>query len=219
MRDFQACLIVLLALVLSCTSYALATSAKVERIDRPASPVIPEPIWKALDPKGYRITLENGSRLCDLWLRNDTPKSTTKAPDAALYPQFAPSTMVGVISFPEPSTDYKGDPVPAGLYTMRYELLPADGNHLGVAPNPDFVLLVAAGSDPDPAAQFKAPELINLSRKAAASQHPVPFSLVQPGDTEIAKDDQDHWIFTGNIKMADGSVVRLGLVVKGTAPQ
>ena len=217
MRRFRACLLVL---ILSCGSYRLAaSSAKAERIEPPASPAIPANLWKVLDPRGYRITLEDGSHLCDLWIRSDTPKSTTKAPDAALYPQFAPSTMIGVISFPKASTDYKGDPVPAGLYTMRYELLPADGNHLGVAPNPDFVLLVPAGSDPDPAAQFKAPELINLSRKAAGSQHPLPFSLVQPGDSEIAKDDQDHWIFTEKIKMSDGSLLTLGLVVKGRAPQ
>lgn len=198
---------------------AFAASAKVERIDRPASLAIPETIWKVLDPRGYRITLEDGSELCDLWLRKNIPASTRKGSDARLYPQLSPSTMVGMISFPKAAADYKGDPVPAGLYTMRYELLPADGNHLGVAPNPDFVLLVPAGSDPDPAAQFSAEELVNLSRKTTRSQHPAPLSLVQPGDSEIVKDDQDHWIFSGKVGMVDGSQLRLGLVVKGTALQ
>lgn len=215
MRNIFACLL----LILSAVSCALAGSAKVERIDRPASPVIPESIWNVLDPKGYRITLDEGSQYCDLWLRKGTPGSAGKASDSALYPQLAPSTMAGAISFPKATTDYKGDAVPAGLYTMRYELLPADGNHLGVAPNPDFVLLVPAASDLNPTAQFKAQELISLSRKATGSQHPAPFNLVQAGDSDLAKDDQDHWIFSGKLGMADGSGLRFGLVVKGTAPQ
>lgn len=206
-------------LLLLLTSSALAGSAKVERTGRPASPAIPDSIWKVLDPEGYRVILEDGSELCDIWLRSDTPQSSSKASDSALYPQLAPSTMLGVISFPKATTDYKGETAPAGLYTMRYELLPANGNHLGVAPNPDFVLLVPAASDPDPTGLFKAPELINLSRKTTGSQHPAPFSLVQAGNSEIAKDDQDHWIFSAKLGMAGGSQVRLGLVVKGTAPQ
>lgn len=212
-------LLVSLVLILGFTSGALAGTAKVERIDRPTSLAIPEKIWKVLDPKGYRITLDDGSGFCDVWLRTTTPKSASRASESAIYPQIAPSTLLGAISFVKGTTDYKGDAVPAGLYTMRYELLPADGNHLGVAPNPDFVLLVPAASDPDPAVQFKAQDLINLSRKTTGAQHPAPFSLVQAGDSEIAKDDQEHWIFTGKLGMSDESQLRFGLVVKGTAPQ
>jgi hypothetical protein len=215
MRSFFASLLIILGSV----SCALAASAKVERIDRPASPAIPETIWKVLDPKGYRITSDDGSQICDLWLRRNTPQSRSKEPESALYPELAASTMVGAISFPKATTDYKGDAVLAGVYTLRYELLPADGNHLGVAPNPDFVLLIPASADPDPSAQFRAQELINLSRKATGSQHPAPLSLVQAGNSDIAKDDQDHWIFSGKLGMADGSELSFGLVVKGMAPQ
>jgi len=214
-RKILASLLFLAGLV----SCALAAPAKVERIDRAQLSSVPESIWKVLDGKGYRLFLDDGSQLCDIWLRKDTPKSTSKAAESALYPQIAPSTMMGLISFPKGTTDYKGDAVPAGFYTLRYELLPADGNHLGVAPNPDFVILVPATSDPNPTAEFKAQELVTLSRKATGSQHPAPLSLVQAGDSELTRDDQDHWIFSGKLGMASGSSLAFGLVVKGTAPQ
>lgn len=40
-----------------------------------------------------------------------------------------------------------------------------DGNHLGVAPNPDFLLVVPGASDGDPGATFKFQELATMSRK------------------------------------------------------
>ena len=44
-----------------------------------------------------------------------------------------------------------GQGIQPGLYTLRYELVPNDGNHLGVANSRDFGLLVRAADDPDPA--------------------------------------------------------------------
>ena len=210
---------VTLLLLLGSLSSALAGTAKVERVDRPKATPVPEAVWKALDPQGYRVMLEDGSQLCDIWLRNDTPKSSRKESDNALYPQLASSTMVGLILFPKAVSDYKGDPVQPGFYTLRYQLLPSDGNHMGVAPSPDFLLLVPIASDPDPGAQFKFQELVNVSRKVTASQHPGVFSLVSPGDSPIIKDDQDHWIFSAKLRLADGSEMAFGLVVKGTASQ
>lgn len=210
---------VTLLLLLGSLSSALAGTAKLERIDRPTATPVPEPVWKVLDPQGYRVVLDDGSQLCDIWLRKDTPKSSKKESDSALYPQLASSTMVGLISFPKAVSDYKGDPVQPGFYSLRYQLLPSDGNHMGVAPNPDFLLVVPIASDPDPNAQFKFLELVNVSRKATASQHPGVFSLVSPADSPLIKDDQDHWIFTAKLRLAEGSELAFGLVVKGTAPQ
>jgi len=129
---------------------------------------------------------------------------------------------VGVISFPQAKTDYRGQNIRKGTYTLRYELIPNDGNHLGVAPNRDFVLLVPAASDDNPDATFKFDELISLCRKATGTKHPGPLCLVQPESgtaAAVSKDEEDHWIFSAGIKLASGEDLPIALVVKGTAPQ
>jgi len=199
----------------------VAANAKVETAARPANSPAADAVWQVLDAKGYHITLEDGSVACDIWLRKNAPSAAKKETEGVLYPQLAPSVLVGLISFSQATTDYRGDAIKPGFYTLRYELLPSDGNHLGAAPNRDFLLLVPAASDPDPNAVFKDQELINLSRKATGAQHPGPLSLLQADPTVpgIAKDDQEHWIFSAKLPLASGEELIFGLVVKGTAPQ
>jgi len=43
--------------------------------------------------------------------------------------------------------------------------MPNDGNHLGAAPNRDFLLVVPAASDGDPSATFKFQELVTMSAR------------------------------------------------------
>src|SRR5262249_6902315 len=117
---------------------------------------------------------------------------------------------------------YRGQPIPAGYYTLRYELLPNDGNHLGAAPSRDFVLLIPVATDPDPGSVFTFQELVTLSRKATSTRHPGPLSFVESGGRTapaVTGDDQDNSIFSAVLKLAGGEDLRIGLVVKGTAPQ
>jgi hypothetical protein len=199
---------------------AFAAEPKVEKTSRPKDSPVPDAVWQVLDPDGYRIVLDDGP-LCEIWLRKSVPASGGKGNEEALFPQLAPSTLVGVINFLKGSTDYKGDPIKPGFYTLRYELLPADGNHLGVAPNPDFLLILPPASDLDPNAELKFQDMVSLSRKATGSSHPGPLNMVQPGKTlpGVSQDDQDHWIFSANLSLSSGGQMPVGLVVKGTAPQ
>jgi hypothetical protein len=206
-------------LFLLLTVTAFAAEPKVEKTSRPKDSPVPDAVWQVLDPDGYRVVLDDGP-FCEIWLRKSVPASSGKANEEALFPQLAPSTMVGIINFLKSSTDYKGDPIKTGFYTLRYELLPADGNHLGVAPNPDF-LLILPPSDSDPNAQLNFQDMVGLSRKATGSSHPGPLNMVQPGKAlpGVSQDDQDHWIFSANLSLSSGTQLPVGLVVKGTAPQ
>ncbi len=203
------------------TGICTAQAGKVETTGPPTDSTVPEAVRKVLDTKGYRIVLDDGTTTCEIWLRKDVPGPAKKNASGALYWQLAESTLVGVISFPQATTDYRGQPVKAGVYSLRYELLPNDGNHLGVAPNRDFLLLVPAGSDGDPNATLKFDELVNLSRKATGTRHPGPLSLVQAagGAPAVSKDDEEHWVFSAETKLESGEELPFSLVVKGTAPQ
>ncbi len=147
------------------------------------------------------------------------PKGT---PSDGIY-DLAESALVGVLHFSRAASDYRGQALPAGFYTLRYELMPNDGNHLGVAPSRDFLLLVPAGSDPGPDKAPHFQELVSLSRLASGTKHPAPLSLVAPEDgsakASLSTNDEGHSIFWATIHLASGADTPLGLVVKGTAPQ
>jgi hypothetical protein len=180
---------------------------------------VSDAVKKVLEPKSHHVVLEDGSTY-DIWLRDKVP-AQSKDVAGALYPQLAESTLVAVIAFAQASTDYRGQPIKAGLYTLRYELIPEDGNHLGVSENRDFLLLIPAGGDADPEAVMKFDDLVVQSRKATGSQHPAPISLVQAGSgpPAVTQDDSEHWVFSAGLKLASGQTIPLGMVIKGTAPQ
>ena len=217
--------VIAVLLFVSIAGLALALAAqpgKIETIGAATESSISEGVKKVLDTKGYRVLLDDGSVACEIWLRSKITSQPKKDSPGALYTQLAESTLLGVISFPQATTDYRGQNIRKGTYTLRYELIPNDGNHLGVAPNRDFVLLVPAASDEKPDETFKFDELINLSRKATGTKHPGPLSLVQAESgtaPAVSKDDEDHWIFSAGIKLASGEDLPIALVVKGTAPQ
>ena len=142
------------ALVLLVSLLSSAQSGKVESIGPSTDSVVSETVRQSLDTKGYRLSLDDPKPYCEIWLRKSVPSQNRKS-DVAAYPQFAPSVMIGVVNFLQDATDYRGHKIPAGLYTLRYELMPDDGNHLGAAPNPDFLVTIPAASDPDPNASFK----------------------------------------------------------------
>jgi hypothetical protein len=197
-----------------------AQVGNVEREGPLTDSSVPDAIRQALDSKGYRLVLENGT-LLELWFRKSIPSQPKKDSADVIYTELPESTLVGVLHLSKPGGDFRGQQVPAGFYTLRYALIPNDGNHLGVSPNRDFLLLVPAESDSDPSAAFKFDQLVELSRKATGTRHPGPLSLVQPTGKEpkLSKNDQDQWIFSATIKLTTGEDLPFALVVNGTAQQ
>ena len=121
---------------------ALAQTYKLEPISTPA-PELPAAYSAVIDSTGYRITGPSGP-WCEIWFRKAIP--TGAAPtDAAIVLPFTQGTLLGVLRFPSAGYDRRGQPVKAGVYTLRYSLYPVDGAHQGVAPQRDFALLTAIG--------------------------------------------------------------------------
>ena len=200
-----------------------AQNRKVETIGPLTDNAVPEGVRQVLDSKGYRLTLDGGAPACELWVRKSVPAQTKKDVEGVAYPQLAESVLVGVVHFPQAAADFRGQKIPAGFYTLRYGLMSNDGNHLGAAPNRDFLLLIPAASDANPNATFKFQELMALSEGATGTKHPGPLSLV-PADSgvtapSVSKDDQDHWIFSASMKLTSGEDLPFALVVKGTTQQ
>jgi hypothetical protein len=206
----RICSLALFSLIFMISSFA--ASPKIESIGK-FTGNSPEAIKAAISDTGYQVTGSDGKILAEIWPAKAGARN--KGESSALYPELVTGAFYGIISFPNGGGDYRGQKIPAGTYTLRYQTLPSDGNHLGVAPNPDFFLLVPVDSDPDPAAKLEYVGLVRLSAKAAGTSHPAPFALVTPAAKPVdANEDQGHTIAYFPINTTGGAV-NIGMILSG----
>jgi hypothetical protein len=197
-----------------------ADGGKVESLGAFADQSAPEAVRKALAPTGYRITLTDGSVACEVWFRATVPTGKTDA-SGAVYTTLPEGALIGVITFPKPANDFRGQSIKAGSYTLRYEVHPTDGNHMGISPIRDFLLLVPVAADTNPDATFKFEELVKLSAKASGTNHPAVLSLATPeasAAASVTTNEHNHTVFAAKIKTASGEIP-IAFVVKGIAEQ
>ncbi len=209
----------LFCLVTTVFAAAAVLTAQVERIGALSAPAASDALKQAVEEKGYRITLD-GAWTAEFWLAKQL-KTAAKDVPGALYPELANAEFVGVVNLPKGMTDFRGQTIPAGVYSLRYHLLPQDGNHLGVAPNPDFLLAIPVASDPNPEQGYLYKKLVALSAKATGTNHPAVIALDAPGEPGSAvADKQGTVVFTVAAPSSGlGPTEKLGIVVKGTAGQ
>jgi hypothetical protein len=104
--------------------------------------------------------------------------------------------FVGVLHFPTQGADFRGQAIKPGFYTLRYGLIPQDGNHMGVNPTRDVLVLCPIVADRDLGTALKFDDLVKLGRQASGTAHPgVLVGAPVTGDSfpAVVKDDQGHW--------------------------
>jgi len=212
-----------LALLLCVASNASAETYKAEPLNEAPPKELAAPIQAALSQTGIRVTGPSGP-VCDLWLGKAVPgKASAPQTLGVTFPQLAQGTLIGAIRLPNSVKDYRKQLIKAGVYTLRYALLPDNGNHMGVAPQRDFVLASPAAADQD-AAALTFDQTVALSRKATGSNHPSVWSLAPPEDhpkslpSVFHLEDGDLWLVEFSVPVA-GSPVPMALVVVGSAPE
>lgn len=160
---------------------------------------VSQAVKNSLQPDGSRLVNGAGKDLCEVWLNKQLAAATH--PDTApnvLYGKLVPGSLIGVIHFPEAAKDYKGQDIKAGYYTLRYELVPQDGNHMGVSQYRDFLLLVPAADDPDSTKPLTFNETVALSRKATNTGHPAVMVMDAISDSDktfpsVFQDYSQNW--------------------------
>lgn len=197
---------------------AFAEDYKVEPIAAPKDAAINDVTRGLLEEKGLRVTDGKAKVICDIWFRKEIPDSKADIP-GAMFGQIAEGTLVGVINFPANTSDFRGQGIKAGWYTLRYALILQDGNHLGVSPARDFFLICPAADDKDPSTAMKMEEMLKLSRAAAGAGHPSPwyFGMATSNEKElpkIVKNEHEHVILETRLKTKSGSIA-IGLIIIG----
>lgn len=182
-------------------------SYKIESISGPPADV-PTDVQDSLLAQGTRLLNDQGTAVCEIWLRKEIPTQQAGGASAdILYGNLAAGTLVGVLRFPSGGSDFRGQQIKAGTYTLRYALIPQDGNHLGVSPNRDFLLLSPVAQDTEIGRALAFDPLLKLSRQASGTPHPAVLSLgpVQQGQSYpgLVHSDQGYWIL--QVKLAGKS--------------
>lgn len=222
-RRVTACCALFAFFLFCCAFKTPAQDYKVERVAAAPPQELSAAVREALAGEALRVSGPGGP-LCEIWLRKLVPvKSAAAETLGVTFGQLNEGTLVGAVRFPAEVKDYRRQQIKPGIYTLRYALLPSDGNHMGVALQRDFLLASPAAVDQDPAAVSRE-ETLTLSRKTTGTNHPSVWSF-GPALSDAAslpaithQEVGDLWVLSFRVPGADGSLT-MGLVVVGSAPQ
>lgn len=217
--------LIYLALLLSLPRLADAsddkTLAKVSQT--PAG--LSQPLAAKLDPQGYRVQTAQGA-VCDVWLLKDLAAKPGFKPTLNVKYPFQSGELIGVLRVADKVdfTDFRGQAIKPGVYTLRYGQQPQDGNHIGTSEVSDFLLALPAATDTNLKPLGNPESLHKASAKAAGGNHPAIFSLL-PSEAPVtsamlAKDDNNHWVLSLPVPAVQGGKkisVSLRLIVIGKA--
>ena len=171
-------------------------SYKADAIGAPPADV-PVALQGALDAQGVRVTADGGATVCEVWLRKTLPASADPNSSADVtYGTLPVGAFLGVLHFPTDTTDFRSQTIKAGFYTLRFGLIPQDGNHMGVNPSRDAFVLAPVSADKDPDAVLKFEDLVKLSQQASGTPHPgflVGATVNGATFPSVAKDDAGNW--------------------------
>jgi hypothetical protein len=151
---------------------------------------IAEPLRKLLFAESADV--RRGESLIRFWgiravaLTGNTPE----------WSNVPPGTLIGAMQLEAPLPDIRGVPIAPGVYTLRFALQPQDGDHMGVSPYRQFLVVVPAAEDrtPEPLGHEGA---VQLGKKTQGRSHPAVLSLAPPvvrGATgpQVIKTDDGH---------------------------
>ncbi len=210
-------LVCVLMLGASLLALPAAADHKLEKGIAPADGA-PAALKDAVAGQGIRVVNDAGAPYLEIWLNKALAGEPKAASGEILNPGIPEGSFLGLARFVAGGSDFRGQSIRPGFYSLRYALMPVDGNHVGAAQYRDFTLMVPAALDPNPATALKFEEVLGLSRKASGTGHPAVFPMVSPdaaGEASLAKNDDGHWILKTRIPTKSGAALPIALTVVG----
>ena len=168
-------------------------------------------IVQTLLENGFKIA-NNGTPHCEIWFRRTLPSgSGSSAPNVTLA-SIPPGTLVGLIRFDAGGFDRRGQAIRAGVYTLRYGIMPRNGDHEGAAPQRDFLLLLPAAEDKDANATPNLDALVQMSRKASGTRHPAILSIrkTESESSGFSRQNDTDWVLETKLGDLPIAVILIG---------
>jgi hypothetical protein len=165
-------LTILSVLTVSAAQSALAVQARIQK--DPVPKELAAAVAALLAPEG--VHAETGKAALDFWF---VKSLAVKGDAAASWSAVEEGTLVGAVRVAASHPDIRGKTIKPGVYTLRYGIQPSNGDHLGVSPFREFLLLSPAALDTDPAPKGHE-GTIELSKAAIGGSHPAVLSIDPP---------------------------------------
>jgi hypothetical protein len=188
----------------------------------PPSDIAPA-IATLLSPDAITVTV--GDVPITLWWVKTLPLETAPS-GPPKWSDVSEGTLIGATTVGGTWHDIRGYVLKPGTYTLRFAMQPQNGDHLGVSPNREFLLLAPATTDTAPGVTG-AKAAIDLSKKAVNRAHPSALSLDPPIATRpplspVSNDlGLDGVVFTVPASFQNKAVgeITFGLILRGTIQQ
>lgn len=151
-----------------------------------------------------------GEATLDIWL---VQKLETSG-DGASWSGVESGTLVGAVRVAGAFKEIRGKAVKPGVYTLRYGQQPQNGDHLGISPFREFVVISPAAIDSDPKV-LGFDGVVALSKEVIGTAHPASLSLDPPDGApgavlSVYKNESGH----DGVVLQIGSL-KFGLIVTG----
>lgn len=170
----------------------VAAAAEYRAEPAGAPPAEVAALASALAADGIKVVKPDGGALCSFWFAREAGKEAQPEQNATWG--LAHGTFLGVVKVESRWSDRRGQPIRPGVYTLRLSFFPMNGDHQGVAPQRDFAILSPVEIDKDASAKPAFDALMDLSRKASRTPHPLVLSLWKessPGSGITAEGETD----------------------------
>ena len=211
----------------SASAFAAEATHKLVEVGK-----LPEGVSKdvaaKINAKGMSLTGPSGP-VCDLWLAKELAIKDNFKPTLAVKYPFTPGQLIGVLKVSAKSgyTDFRGQEMKPGVFTLRYGQQPEDGNHIGTSELADFLLALPAKKDTDPKTIAGFDKLAQRSAGSVGSTHPAIFSLLPTkaaNKKSTVQHDEDHefWIIDTSVvgKLKDKTqAIALRMIAIGKAEE
>lgn len=209
MRGISTSKVVITALLSTAAAFP---QYKSESAGAPPSEIA-APIAQALQKDGTKVT-NNGQAYCEIWLRSQKPSGTASKEEGATMTGIPQGALLGVIRFDTQGQDRRGQSIKPGVYTLRYGLIPVNGDHQGAAPQRDFLVLSPAANDKDLNATPAFDALMDMSRKASGTPHPAVLSFwkADADSPGLSKQGENDWVLQTKIGDTPVAVIVAGVV-------
>ena len=194
---------------------ALAATAATAQYKMEPAGAPPAEFAAVLQKEGVKITGPDASFYAEVWLANKVPAGPKSTDEAVTLPTLPQGVFMGVIRFAGPAQDRRGQPLKPGTYTMRYSQYPVNGDHQGVAPQRDFVLLSPVSVDTDLNAMPAFDPLVAMSVKASGTPHPAVLSIWNSSSDKFpnfSKQGEHDWVLDGKVGDVGISIALIGKV-------
>jgi len=190
-------------------------SAVAQYKTEPAGPPpsdLPAAMSQVLAKDGTKVT-NNGSPYCEIWLRTQKPSGPKSSEESVSLPSIPQGALIGVIRFDGNGSDRRGQTIKPGVYTLRYSIMPVNGDHQGAAPQRDFLLMTPAAQDTDANATPNFDALVGMSRKASGTPHPAVLSFWKAdSDTPgFAKQGDNDWVLQSKLGDTPIAIILVGV--------